>query len=124
MSVSSLRQNKPLSTDERLAFERLLSEITVRCTNLTPEEMAPTIVDALREVAEFLGADRCVIYEYFEDADVFHPTLHGFPKEDSMLMQEMNDWAWGRYPYVYEALSYVADLWKRDETLQVFQLDE
>lgn len=124
VSISPAKKHPSLSSDERLVFERLLSEITIRCTNLPSDDVAPAISDALREVAEFLKTDRCVVYEYFNDADVFHPTLHGYPKEDHQLMQELNDWTWSSYPYIYESLSYIADLWKKNRTVQVRHLED
>ena len=51
---------------DRLRFEELLVEISTRFVNLPTEEIDTAIIDAQRRFCEFLGVDRCIIWQIIE----------------------------------------------------------
>ncbi len=55
------------SLEERLQFERLLSEISSLYTNLPAAEVDATIEYGLMRIGQFLGADRCSLVQFSRD---------------------------------------------------------
>ena len=43
---------------ERLAFERLLADLSAEFANISGEQLASGIQDAMKQIREFLGFDR------------------------------------------------------------------
>jgi formate hydrogenlyase transcriptional activator len=61
------RKQDRLEIDERLRFERLISDLSAGFVNLLPEEVDSEINRALRSITEFFDADRCTIGLFSED---------------------------------------------------------
>lgn len=51
----------------RLEFEEIVTEITTGFINLLPGEIDPGINKALAKVGEFIGAERCYVFQFSED---------------------------------------------------------
>ena len=58
------------STDERLAFERLLFDISSQFANLTGDQFESVTQTALSRIREFLGFDRSTFCEFLEDGSI------------------------------------------------------
>ncbi len=65
--VSPLRVVPSVSRDERLAFERLLSDLSTTFINLPGDEVDDEISNALKRLIDFLGFDRSSFGEYSQD---------------------------------------------------------
>lgn len=57
------RKRSERALDERLRFERLVSEISARLINLPPEEVDREVVQALEKVRAAVNVDRCYLFE-------------------------------------------------------------
>ncbi|MBV9492479.1 MAG: PAS domain S-box protein [Verrucomicrobia bacterium] len=55
--------------DERLRFERLVSELSARLINLSPEEVDHEVVQALEKLRVTVSVDRCCLFEYCFQTD-------------------------------------------------------
>jgi PAS domain S-box-containing protein len=66
-----LRQQSILraATNERLAFERLISNIAARFVGLPPGQMGEVVTDSLRQIVETLDLDRSALWQFTENAD-------------------------------------------------------
>jgi len=47
------------SSDEHLRFERLISDLSARFVNITPDQVGREIENALKQIVEFFQVDRC-----------------------------------------------------------------
>ena len=56
-----------VSIEERLAFERLLAELSARFANVSSEDVETEIADALKQLIGFLGFDRSTFAEFTAD---------------------------------------------------------
>jgi formate hydrogenlyase transcriptional activator len=61
------RKRIRLEIDERLRFERLISDLSAGFVNLPPEEVESEINRGLRSITEFFNVDRCTIGLFSED---------------------------------------------------------
>jgi PAS domain S-box-containing protein len=61
------RKRGEQALEERLRFERLLTELSASFVNLSAEQIEPQIDDSLKMLVEFLGNDRSTIFEYVDD---------------------------------------------------------
>lgn len=68
------------SIEERLGFHRMLSKLSATFVNLPADEVDQMIEKALRELVEFLGIERCHLWQFYEDEKVLHLT-HSWTKE-------------------------------------------
>jgi transcriptional regulator with GAF, ATPase, and Fis domain len=64
------RINPEASTDERLAFERLLFDISSQFANLAGDQLESVTQTALSRIREFLGFDRGTFAEFLEDGSI------------------------------------------------------
>ncbi|MBV8553410.1 MAG: sigma 54-interacting transcriptional regulator [Acidobacteriaceae bacterium] len=62
--------------DERLEFERLLSELSARFVNLGTEQIDQAIEDAQRRIGDMLDLDRSALFQLSEGEDDFVLTHH------------------------------------------------
>jgi PAS domain S-box-containing protein len=51
----------------RLTFERMVSELAARFVRTEPAQVDEAITDSLREIAQGLDIDRCVLWQFTED---------------------------------------------------------
>jgi PAS domain S-box-containing protein len=56
-----------LALQERLAFERLLSDLSARLVNISPAKLDVEINRALKEILEFFHVERCGLLQIFPD---------------------------------------------------------
>ena len=61
------RRRARLELDERLRFERLISDLSASFVNLPPDKVDAEIETWLRPITEFFAGDRCVIGVFSED---------------------------------------------------------
>jgi formate hydrogenlyase transcriptional activator len=59
-----LQNHIHLKERERVAFERVVSELAARFVNLKPAEVNDAVVDSLRQLAEVLDLDRSTIWDF------------------------------------------------------------
>lgn len=125
-SLASALEGKEaaLRVDELMRFEQLLSEVATTFVNLSSSEVDQAIADGLQRVGTFLQADRCIMYEFLKDKGVFHPSLLWWREEEDEEMQQLNEWAWTRWPFIYESTEYAAEKWRRGEALHFHNLEE
>jgi PAS domain S-box-containing protein len=66
-----LRQESILraATNERLTFERMISNIAARFVGLPPGQMGEIIIDSLRQIVETLDLDRSALWQFTENAE-------------------------------------------------------
>ena len=76
------------SSDGRLEFETLISDLSARFINLPAGEVDGAIENALRGVCEFLGIDLAVLWQWSTASrDVIAPT-HAYPALEGLLPPE------------------------------------
>jgi formate hydrogenlyase transcriptional activator len=61
------RKRNRLEIEERLRFERLISDLSAGFVNLPPDEVGSEINRGLRSITEFFDADRCTIGLFSDD---------------------------------------------------------
>jgi len=67
---SKTRPGSVASVDERLAFERLLADLSSQFANLAADEFADVTQATLVRIREFLGFDRNTFGEFLEDGTI------------------------------------------------------
>ena len=55
------RKQAEEALEERLRFERLLSDLSARFVNIPPDRVDSEIEDGLRQILEFFQVDRCAL---------------------------------------------------------------
>ncbi len=82
--------------DERVQFETLLADLSAAFVNLAPGDVDARIDDALRQVVEFLGADRGGFGEVSESDWAFRLThsyaVPGFPPSPPRVLESQLPW--------------------------------
>lgn len=69
--VQALKVATPeLPTEQLLAFERMLADLSGRFAGVTGEQVDFELQTALGQLREFLGFDRCTLGEFFEDGSL------------------------------------------------------
>jgi formate hydrogenlyase transcriptional activator len=90
------RKQDRLEIDERLRFERLISDLSAGFVNLPPEEVDSEINRGLRSITEFFNVDRCTIGLFSEDrtllARVFEYVSAGAEPAPESLSKEQMPW--------------------------------
>ncbi len=98
--------------DERLRFERLLSDISARFVNVSPEQVDGEIENALRMVLEFFQVDRCALLQILPDKTFWRIT-HATAAEDTpsvpvgmqLSVTETNPWSYDKLILKREVLN-------------------
>jgi PAS domain S-box-containing protein len=84
------------SLDERVRFEALIADLSAAFVNLPPAKVDERIGDALRQVVEFLGADRADFGEVSENDLTFRLThsytARGFPHSPPAIPESHLPW--------------------------------
>ena len=72
------RRLAQLALEERLGFERLLSDVSARLVNISPAELDAEINGALKEILEFFQVERCALIQILPDKASWrmHPCRH------------------------------------------------
>jgi len=98
--------------EERLRFERLLSDISARFVNISPEQVDGEIENALRMVLEFFQVDRCALLQILPDKTFWRIT-HATAAEDTpsvpvgmqLSVTETNPWSYDKLILKREVLN-------------------
>ena len=67
---SEARSESDASADERLAFERLLADLSSQFANLEGKQFEAATQTALLRIREFLGFDRSTFAEFLDDGSI------------------------------------------------------
>jgi formate hydrogenlyase transcriptional activator len=90
--------------EERLKFERLLSNLSARFVNLAPDQIDPEIQNALRQILEFFQVDRCGLVRVPVEGTLFQIT-HVAYASDIPSVPENTDLPVTMFPWVNEKLT-------------------
>jgi transcriptional regulator with GAF, ATPase, and Fis domain len=86
-------------TDDGVAFERLLADLSARFVNLAPDEVGQEIENGLRLVVRALGVDRSTLMEFSEDekklVTTFQWARDGVPRDVSGAIDDASSWYGG-----------------------------
>jgi len=87
------------ATDDGVAFERLLADLSARFVNLAPDEVGQEIENGLRLVVRALDVDRSTLMEFSEDEDKLITTFQwaraGIPRDPCGEISEASSWYGG-----------------------------
>jgi formate hydrogenlyase transcriptional activator len=89
---------------ERLRFERLLSNVSARFINLSPDQIHHEIQNALRQILEFFQVDRCGLVKVPVN-DPFFRITHAVYASDIPSVPENIDLPITMFPWIYEKLT-------------------
>ncbi len=91
-----VRKQIRLEIEERLRFERLLSDLSASFVNLPPDKVDTEINRGLRSITEFFDADRCTIGLFSKDSTqlsrVFEYVSPGAEPASESISQEQMPW--------------------------------
>ncbi len=86
--------------EDRLRFERLLSDLSAMFVNLPVKEVETQIEQGLREIAEFLGVTGAVLFEFAQDMSGVEPissfAFPGFEPHLSSDLPQFMPWVFAR----------------------------
>jgi transcriptional regulator with GAF, ATPase, and Fis domain len=102
---------------ERLQFERLLSDLSARFINLSPDRIDREIQNALRQILYFFQVDRCGLVRVPVN-DTFFRITHAVYASDIPPVPENADLPIMMFPWIYEKLT------KRHEVVSFRTRDE
>ncbi|MGV8075208.1 MAG: sigma 54-interacting transcriptional regulator [Syntrophobacteraceae bacterium] len=98
--------------EERLQFERLLSDISARFVNIPPDRVDLEIEQALEQILEFFQGDRCALLQILPDNTSWRIT-HVAARESvppvprgTKLDKSVNPWAYDKLVRKREVLSF------------------
>ena len=105
------------SLQERLQFERLLSDLSARFVNIAPDQVDVEIRSALRQVLELFSVDRCGLIRVSPNDNTFRITYVAYAS-DIPPVPENTDLSSNLFPWVYEKII------KRHEVVSFITRDE
>jgi transcriptional regulator with GAF, ATPase, and Fis domain len=84
------KQTAPVlaTSDQRTAFERLLTDISTRFVGTPADRVDDQITDALRVLVEFLGVDRSTLFQWSADRRHLENT-HGWAVDDAIRLPRL-----------------------------------
>ena len=88
---------------ERLAFERLLSNLSARFINLAPDQIDQEIQKALRKILDFFQVDRCGLVRISPEETSWRITHAAYASEVPPV-PENTDLPIALFPWVYEKI--------------------
>jgi len=68
-----------VATDERVNFERVVSDLAARFVNLSPDQVDAAIVDSQRRIVEALDLDRCTLWQ-LQGEEMVHTHIWARPE--------------------------------------------
>ena len=83
-----------VSSAERLAFERLLAELSARFANLSGDQISCEIQDAIKQMREFLGYDRSSFGEFQSDGSFIVVSSDAAPGFDTFPLGKFDGLPW------------------------------
>jgi len=114
-NTENRRAEEPLQ--ERLRFERLLSDLSARFINLAPDQIDREIQNALRQILEFFQVDRCGLVRISPNETSWRIT-HVAYASDVPPVPVNTDLPTTMFPWVYEKIT------KRHEVVAFRTRDE
>jgi len=97
------RKQTEEALNERLQFEGLLSDLSARFINITPDQVDLEIQSALNQILEFFSLDRCGLVRISPDDNSFRIT-HVAYASDIPPVPENTDFSVNLFPWVYEKI--------------------
>jgi formate hydrogenlyase transcriptional activator len=94
------REQTEETLKERLQFEGLLSDLSARFINITPDQVDLEIQSALRQILEFFSVDRCGLIRVSPNDTSFRITHVAYASEVSAV-PENTDLSLMLFPWVY-----------------------
>jgi transcriptional regulator with GAF, ATPase, and Fis domain len=104
---------KDVTQDELLKFESLLSELSAALINIPVSEVDRKIEQGLQKIVDFLGFDRCSIWQILPEDGRLHLT-HSFSRPG--IKQPP--------PIVDEAVPMWSSVWRRGEMFKISDVDD
>lgn len=104
---------KDVTQDELLKFESLLSELSAALINIPVSEMDRKIEHGLQKIVDFLGFDRCSIWQLLSEDGRLHLT-HSCSRLDIKPPPAIVD----------EAVPMWTNVWRRGEMFKVSDVDD
>ena len=111
------RKKTEETLDERLKFERLLSDLSARFINIAPDQVDLEIQSSLRQILEFFQVDRCGLIRVTPNDNSFRIT-HVAYASDIPPVPENTDLSLNLFPWVYEKIikqHEIVSFTRRDE---------
>ena len=112
-------ENKGLSEslEDRIRFETLISDISARFVNISPDQVDPEINHALKQILEFFQVDRVGLMRSLPDRSAYQIT-HGAYGEDVPAVPVGVELPRSIYPWAYEKLA------EKHEVVSFSRLDD
>ncbi len=107
---------------DHLQFEVLLSDISATYINIAPDEVNRVIRDDLGRLARFFGTDRCALYLFDKESNLFRTGHVWRPEEDADFFEDLLEWFKGQ-PSMGDHFQYYFDKWLKGEPQEVTSLD-
>jgi PAS domain S-box-containing protein len=111
------RKQAEKSLEERLRFERLLSDVSARFINISPEKVDGEIEEALMMVLAFFRVDRCALIQSLPGRTSWQIT-HIVSSDEVPPLPAGVDLPRSIYPWAYEKLT------EKHEVVSVSRLDD
>jgi len=103
--------------EDRLRFERLLSDISSRFVNIPTDRVDSEIEDGLRQILEFFRVDRCILLQILRSKSSFQIT-HVASSDGCPPVPVGVELPRSLYPWAYEKLA------EKHEVMSVSRLDD
>jgi formate hydrogenlyase transcriptional activator len=97
------RKSAQLTLEERLRFERLLSDLSASFVNILPAKVDPEINQALKEILEFFQVERCGLIQIWPDKQTWKLT-HVAIAENVRTPPLGVELPTSLFPFMYDAL--------------------
>jgi formate hydrogenlyase transcriptional activator len=119
------RQRSQNKIYDHLQFEMLLSDISATYINIAPAEVEKVIRGHLGRLAQFFGTDRCALYVFDKESDLFRTDepLIWWPEEDNHLFVDLRKWFDEGQRDMHAHFRYFFDKWRKGESLEIPSLD-
>ena len=111
------RKQAEKSLEERLRFERLLSDVSARFVNISPEKVGGEIENALKMVLAFFQVDRCALIQSLPGKTSWQIT-HLVSSDEVPPLPAGVDLPRSIYPWAYEKLA------EKHEVVSIPRLDD
>ena len=111
------RKQAEKSLEERLRFERLLSDVSARFVNISPEKVGGEIEDALMMVLAFFQVDRCALIQSLPGKTSWQIT-HLVSSDEVPPLPAGVELPRSIYPWAYEKLT------EKHEVVSISRLDD
>jgi formate hydrogenlyase transcriptional activator len=110
---------------DHLQFEMLLSDISATYVNIAPSEVEKVIREHLGRLARFFGTNRCVLYIFDKESDLFRTDepLIWWPEEDNGFFEALREWFDDGQPDMPAHFQYYFDKWRKGESQEITSLD-